>query len=364
MSHNLLNHYRSASHGGVLGLLTAIALVIGTSACGGSETPSETADLSSATFRVSTCGGFATSWSKSQAPTNYCDTEVLDWRYDNAKQQLTLIDKRAVLNCCGDHSQTVKKQGDVIVVRQTDAPQGGGGRCRCDCVYDFEAVIPASPGLLKVRVERVVTDATNPTPKVLFEGTLDLQAGQGIELIDPSPTSSCHPSPPTPPTPTPLPFTAAVSECGGFSGAKPGDTPAPLPMPLPPTPADYCKAEVLAWSHDAGSGRLELRDSRALLNCCGDRKIEATLVNGVYVLRETDAPEGGIPGMRCNCLCVFDFDLAIENVKGTTVPVELRRHVTDDNAGEQLLWSGTLDLTQGAGQVVVDSSDALAFCNP
>jgi hypothetical protein len=360
MSHNLLNRFCSRPLAHATGMLASIALVIAVSACGSEPGEAATPD---ATFRVSECGGFTPRSAKAAGADTYCDAEVLDWQYDNTKQQLTLINKRAVLNCCGDRSQVVVDDAGVIVVRQTDAPAGGGGRCRCDCSYDFEAVIPTAPGQLRLRVERVVTDATNASPQVLFDGTLDLTGGQGSELIDPSATPFCQPSTPTP-TPTPLPFTAAVSECGGFSPAKPGDTPAPLPLPLPPAPADYCKAEVLAWSHDAASGRLELRDSRVLLNCCGDRAIKATLENGVYVLRETDGPEGGAAGARCNCLCVFDFDLIVEGVKGNSIDVELRRDVLDDNSKEQVVWAGKLDLTQLSGQIVVDSSDAEGFCNP
>ncbi|PID39761.1 MAG: hypothetical protein CSA24_00450 [Deltaproteobacteria bacterium] len=334
-------------------------MVVGLIGCGDSDQAGP-GRLSGATFRVSECGGFSASATSSSSPSRYCDAEVLDWRYDNAKQQLTLVDKRAVLNCCGDHSQTVSEENGVIVVRQTDAPQGGSGRCLCECVYDFEAVIPAVLGPLRVRIERVVTDATNPKPRVLFDGTLDLSVGAGRETIDPSPTPFCDKGQ----TPTPLPFKAAVSECGGFASAKPGDTPAPLPMPLPPTPADYCKAEVLAWSHNAASGQLQLRDNRVLLNCCGDRTLKATMVNGVYILRETDGPEGGKAGMRCNCLCVFDFDMTLEKVTGASVSIELRREVLDDNAGEQLVWSGKLDLSAGSGQIVVDSSDVSGFCHP
>jgi hypothetical protein len=138
-----------------------------------------------------------------------------------------------------------------------------------------------------------------------------------------------------------------ISECGGFDAA--GYKAA----------GDYCDAELLVWSYDAEAGRAGLIDQRILLNCCGDHSMSATLVDGVYVLEEVDAPEGG--SGRCDCMCVFDFGIELE-VGGGLMPVRIVRDVTDEGGEATTVWEGVIDLGAGSGSVVIDDSDIGMWC--
>jgi hypothetical protein len=139
----------------------------------------------------------------------------------------------------------------------------------------------------------------------------------------------------------------AISDCGGFEVTEGGGD------------GDYCAAERLEWSFDAAAGTLELTDSRVVANCCGDRSIEVELVDGVYVVTESDLPEGG--DGRCRCMCVFDFALTIEGLGSGAIPVRLERDTPDDS-GLEVLWEGTLDLGAGSGSEVLDPRPEDSFC--
>ncbi|MCK5798469.1 MAG: hypothetical protein KAI47_14860, partial [Deltaproteobacteria bacterium] len=175
-------------------------LAMGAAACGEGDDPSLPQESGvTATTRASTCGGFVAQ-SKTNSPMNYCAAEVLNWQYDALQGNLTLRNNRAMLNCCGDHSQTLTRENGVLVLREVDAPEGGKTRCRCECAFDFEAIVKqVAPGLLRLRVERLITDATNSgAPKVLFDGTIDLDKVQGVETLDPTSTAFCDDGQPQP----------------------------------------------------------------------------------------------------------------------------------------------------------------------
>jgi len=136
---------------------------------------------------------------------------------------------------------------------------------------------------------------------------------------------------------------ASLSECGGFDLDR-------LPDNDPRT--EYCDHEVLHWRYDLATETLEIIDSRVLLNCCGEHHIEADIVDGVLVVTETDMPEMG--GLRCGCMCTFDFSLTLEGVPAESVELQLVRHVTDDGAGEEVVWQGNVHLALGTGAVIID----------
>jgi len=150
-----------------------------------------------------------------------------------------------------------------------------------------------------------------------------------------------------------IPQSYKVSECGGFEApASAGDF----------APTSYCDAEVLKWSFDSASGTLKLSDNRALLNCCGERKMSLTeQLDGSYEIMETDAPEAQT-GSRCHCMCVFDLSMEATAIAAGSIQVQLKREVTDSGNGVESIWSGALDLTQGSGEVVIDSTDAGMWC--
>lgn len=146
-----------------------------------------------------------------------------------------------------------------------------------------------------------------------------------------------------------------ISECGGFeprSGSgDSGDY---------DTPPPYCDAEVLYWSYDAARQELSFNNSRVELNCCGDHGVIVTEQGGTITVTEIDEPEGGAG--RCNCMCVFDFAAIAAPVALGSVEVELVRHVTDGGQ-PNVVWQGTLDLAEGSGFEVVDTTPSY-FCEP
>jgi hypothetical protein len=139
--------------------------------------------------KVSDCGGFEAAGESlfddsKDKRSDYCDAEVLHWLYDEATQRLKLADARVLLNCCGDHSMTVEEVDGVYVFTETDAPEGGWGRCLCMCVYDFVIKVDnIPPGTISIRIDRVVTDRPEGSGLV-YEGELDLTLGSGSEVID------------------------------------------------------------------------------------------------------------------------------------------------------------------------------------
>lgn len=151
---------------------------------------------------------------------------------------------------------------------------------------------------------------------------------------------------------TQLTETPQISDCGGFAQKGRADN-------GPPT--SYCDAEVLTWSYDAASRTLSFQDERVYLNCCGDHSLRSSLESGKLVLRQTDAPDPR--GGRCGCMCVFDFNTSVSPIVGATIEVEIVRDVTDDTQAAKQMYSATLDLSQGAGSAILDTTDVGDFCH-
>lgn len=171
---------------------TALALV----ACGGGESSNNTGGGGSGAaandFTVapllSDCGGFVAAGTAPKVPqpdpATYCDAERLLWNYDAGSKTLALTNSRIVLNCCGDHSVQVTRDGETVVFTETDAPKGGPGgtRCKCECVFDYAAdVSPLDAGMTALRIVRNVTD--NPPAKTVWEGMLDLSMTTGDVVV-------------------------------------------------------------------------------------------------------------------------------------------------------------------------------------
>ncbi len=90
-----------------------------------------------------------------------------------------------MLNCCGEHDITVTQQPDgSYLVLETDI-EGDEGRCRCECVFDYQVSIENIPlGTIDVVIQRSVEPETVLID--VWSGTLDLAEGGGAELIDDS----------------------------------------------------------------------------------------------------------------------------------------------------------------------------------
>lgn len=143
--------------------------------------------------RVSDCGGFAKTRSdiRTEAPA-YCDAEVLYWEYDEAAGMLKVKNTRVELNCCGDHGVAIGEDGGTIEITETDRPEGGGARCSCMCVFDFELSAEGIPaGTIPLRLVREVSDWPEGSGTV-FEGNLDLAAGAGFVVISDQPSMWCQ----------------------------------------------------------------------------------------------------------------------------------------------------------------------------
>jgi len=143
-------------------------------------------------------------------------------------------------------------------------------------------------------------------------------------------------------------LSSEVSDCGGF---------ARLGSPLMEEAPAYCDAEVLHWQYDAQAGVLSVNNTRVELNCCGVHGVGIAEQGGVYVITETDEPEFG--DARCGCMCVFDFSLSAEGIPAGTIQVKLVREVSDWPEGSGVVFEGELDLSAGAGFVVLDDADTM-----
>jgi hypothetical protein len=140
---------------------------------------------------------------------------------------------------------------------------------------------------------------------------------------------------------------STVSVCGGFD---------PKVVEYPEDSGDqlgYCDAEVLEWQYEAETQTLVLVNTRIELNCCGNHGSTIAKQGDVYVVTQVDAPEG--MGGRCDCMCVFDYELMAEGIEGDAIDIQVMRDVTDSQAGPQLVFEGTIDLTQGVGEAILDA---------
>lgn len=147
----------------------------------------------------------------------------------------------------------------------------------------------------------------------------------------------------------------AVSACGGF-----GQHAQALRADLTGEAATYCDAERLRWAYFADTQTLELSNNRILLNCCGNHSIDVALEGTTYVVTETDSPESG--DARCGCMCVYDYQTAIDGVAQGSVDLRIVRDVTDSDEGATLVWEGSIDTSTSTGAVDISVDDLGPWC--
>ena len=152
---------------------------------------------------------------------------------------------------------------------------------------------------------------------------------------------------------------SAVSDCGGFAASS-------AALTDEDAPADYCAAEVLEWSYDKDAEILSLLNTRVILNCCGDHYFTTERAeDGTFVVTETDSPQKTSMGTydRCDCECVFDYEIELADIPSEEISLRLMRHVTDSGAAETV-WGGTLDLTASSieNSIVTNEEDADPWC--
>lgn len=146
-----------------------------------------------------------------------------------------------------------------------------------------------------------------------------------------------------------------VSSCGGFAQSAQA-----LRADLDGDPATYCDAETLLWAYFPDTQTLELSNNRILLNCCGNHDLDVTLEGTTYVVTETDSPEFG--DARCGCMCVYDYQTAIDGVPAGQVDLRVVRDVTDSDEGPVAVWEGTIDTTTSTGAVTIEADDLGPWC--
>lgn len=162
-----------------------------------------------------------------------------------------------------------------------------------------------------------------------------------------------------PATPTGLNVTPTISTCGGFvaSGSVPKGPPAP-------DPATYCDAERLHWRYDKTAKTLALLDARVMLNCCGEHSIAIEQQDLTFTFTELDTPQGGVGGTRCKCNCVYDYAATIANVAEQTITLRLIRNITEQMPPAQTIWEGKINLSDGEGEIPIDTTPATGICSP
>ncbi|MGK4007398.1 hypothetical protein WMF31_32550 [Sorangium sp. So ce1036] len=145
---------------------------------------------------------------------------------------------------------------------------------------------------------------------------------------------------------------ARISEQGGFRN--------PEHRLAAAEDAGYCSAEVLRWHYDEPAATLRLADARLMLDCCGKRAIHVERIDSLYEITERDEPDSA--GGRCLEQCAFDLSVGVHDVPRGEVYVKLLRDVVDQQGSPSVVWSGTLDLGETAGAIVLDSTPADAGC--
>jgi hypothetical protein len=142
------------------------------------------------------------------------------------------------------------------------------------------------------------------------------------------------------------------SECGGFgeasglhASAASGDTVARA----------YCDASMLYWSYDEATATLHVRHTRTEMNCGAIPAVEVRFEDGVFQILEKELLEEPPYG----CQCVFDFDVLVEDVPPDVVALEIwQRDLTEAEGKGTRLWSGTLDVGPGTGEIVLDAEES------
>jgi len=178
--------------------IVILPLIVLFTLCCDSRSPVQTADkISTANSRVSECGGFESPEKRmandiplTRDISTYCDSENLQWLYDEDTLTLSVLNSRVLLNCCGEHDITASYENGMIVIAENDQPVNGTDRCRCMCVYDFFIEISGlSPGVITLKLDLTVDEDTRNK----WEGTIDIRKKNGEIIIDDKPLDNWCP---------------------------------------------------------------------------------------------------------------------------------------------------------------------------
>ena len=128
---------------------------------------------------TSACGGFkAFSKRASSTPSfkidsaSYSEAERLWWQYDPARDYLSLLHTRIILNCDAKLSITGQMDGNTVIVNETDAAKDSGGSAACSCTFDTYLEVPdVKPGFVSVNISSKVF-------------SIDTREGTGVFVLD------------------------------------------------------------------------------------------------------------------------------------------------------------------------------------
>lgn len=285
---------------------------------------------------VSECGGFVAA-AKVPADESECGTDVLQWSVDPETGVISFVNAGVELNCCGIHSITVTREGDVFVITEIDEPESVDGRCFCTCLFDFAVDMPGvDTTSISVRIDRVISDQATPVTTA-WEGEIDLTPGEGEVVIEEN-VGLC-------PVPVNIGLNPQFSGCGGF-------------LPVRAAGATDCGDETLQWVVNSESATVTLVNSNIWLNCCGTHTMSIFDSDGVYTLAEVDEPENGVT--RCKCMCLFDYSMELPGLFVGPVDIRITRFVSDSGDPTTVIWEGTIDLSAETGEVIIKTD--VGYC--
>ena len=143
----------------------------------------------SANVTVSACGGFEQDLTASSISiSDYCDSEIVRWSFGDRTRTLSILDQRALLDCCGKRTADYKWDESTLVVTETDSPDPA--RCKCGyCPIDFkiEVDFEREYSFFRLKLIRDVTDAITrdpsaQNPKTILDENVFVSA-RGAEYV-------------------------------------------------------------------------------------------------------------------------------------------------------------------------------------
>lgn len=148
-------------------------------------------------------------------------------------------------------------------------------------------------------------------------------------------------------------YSSEVSDCGGFQRS--------LNLTQSDVSTNYCSAETLLWTFNKANQELILTNNRILLNCCGNRKVEVSEEEDLFVIKEIDTPSGSKG--RCKCSCVYDFRTTLKEINEEPLSIRIVRMISDIENREKTIFEGKIDLRLGKGMFTIEKNDIGPRCN-
>jgi hypothetical protein len=194
------------------------------------STTLETIDQSSVSNgQVSECKPDVVEKNTSSKNENECIDETIAWQYDTELKTLSFTDENVWLNCCGEHTivSFYDEETEIYEILETDDAINSE-RCRCMCFYDFKIDIP---NIATENIQVKLTRAVDKNKITIWEGSLNLQNGQGVEPAhsnieycssDPDPDPAPDPDPDPDPAPDSDPDPSQDSCANACGGQAPG----------------------------------------------------------------------------------------------------------------------------------------------